>query len=117
MLAGDSSLPGLDVDDVSTVCRTATQKDQLSLLLDQNPEHGDLQGCGLGRGLHKPAHFQRHETGRFPRNLKTCPIKDMEKFVTEQTNKKELCCIDINMSYEPVRGTILGLIKNYKSLV
>lgn len=70
------SLPGLEVDDVSAVYRTATQKDRLSLLLGQNPEHGDLQGYVLGKELHKPAHFQRHETGRFLHNPKTCPIKE-----------------------------------------
>lgn len=72
-LGGCTVNPGFEVGDVSAVCRTATLQDQLSLLLGQNPEHGDLQGYGLGKGLHKPAHFQRHETGRFPQNLKTCP--------------------------------------------
>lgn len=119
MLARDFSLPGLEVDDASAVYRTATQKDQLSQLSDQNPEHGDLQGYGLGKELRKPAHFQRHETGRFPHNLKTCPIKDTKKFVTEQTNKKEHCAVSTltcPVSLSKVPSLVYGLDKT-KSLV
>lgn len=107
LLAQDFSLPGLEDDDVSVVYKTATQKDQLSQLWGQNPEHGDLQGYGLGKGLRKPAHFQRHETGRFPHNLETCPTKDREKSVIQHTQRPPHC-INTNLSCEFVKGyTIL----------